>query len=1066
MSEPIATYSFLPWLRQGIANNIQENDADPNVLLRAHIPIELTVTSTKKDGSTATDSIPQTIALYGPGDIIGIDTKAIIKVEPRNWITNFESNYLPYIEFYHEDFPWRYTPARADSTNHRLRPWITLVVLKEDEFEDGKNIKDKPLPFFTLKEGKNAADLFPASAQLWAWAHVHVNKDLSNGAEGPEYNIDNIKDEMQQLLDDDPDNAYSRIICPRKLEPNVSYHAFLVPSFESGRLAGLGADIPSTLVATLGAWDNNQTIFPYYYQWYFRTGNIGDFEYLVSLLQPRSADKRVGIRDMDVLHPRSNLPSIDTPAELNGVLKLGGALRIPFTTLKPEDQAEVDKYEQWDEPFPDSFEKAMAQLVNLYDDYTSDTKNVSDVNNDAGILIDNGTPDPDPVITSPLYGTWHALVKRLLKEKDGSDVPGEQQQNWIHRLNLDPRFRVAAGFGTKVIQQGQEEYMNAAWEQVGDVMSANNKIRFAELAAEVSFLFYNKHILNLDTEKKFTFTSPLQSKVVKDGMTINKEVRDSVIPSAVTTGVFRAIARQRGPMMKKLSASPVFRPGELLDKINEGKISATPVKIVPPAMIKVSDASDVLKPSDISKAAPDLHPGAGILPLPHIFIKEENQTPASINNMPKSTNFKITGTTENFTPSYGTTDSNEGLRFKAALKDAYTVLQVKFPKVDRKKLDLAAMTDQIVTSINPRVTIPKRLRGIVNIPGRIKDGMTDPPETFTPVMAYPELDIPMYKPLSDLSSELFLPNINLIEQNSITLLETNTKFIESYMVGLNHEMARELLWREYPTDQRGSYFRQFWDVTNFFPPSGDSDEVLREKLKDIYPIHLWPKKPSSEKPDQHKLGEHNPRVDNGEEADLVLVVRGELLKRYPTAVVYAHKADWGLNSSGERDIHEERRFIELTDDEKENPGDHRDKIKTPLFEAKVDPDIYFFGFDLTPTQARGDANPTSVSNDPGWFFVIKERPGEPRFGLDDNKAPSILNWNDLSWTDVGNADGRNLAIDPSISLNAPGAGEEDEVHKDDAQAKWDPTTNAAELGYILYQVPVLVGVHASRMLPE
>lgn len=30
---------------------------------------------------------------------------------------------------------------------------------------------------------------------------------------------------------------------------------------------------------------------------------------------------------------------------------------------------------------------------------------------------------------------------------------------------------------------------------------------------------------------------------------------------------------------------------------------------------------------------------------------------------------------------------------------------------------------------------------------------------------------------------------------------------KSYMVGLNHEFARELLWREYPTDQRGSYFR-------------------------------------------------------------------------------------------------------------------------------------------------------------------------------------------------------------------------------------------------------------------
>ena len=56
------------------------------------------------------------------------------------------------------------------------------------------------------------------------------------------------------------------------------------------------------------------------------------------------------------------------------------------------------------------------------------------------------------------------------------------------------------------------------------------------------------------------------------------------------------------------------------------------------------------------------------------------------------------------------------------------------------------------------------------------------------------------------------PNINLIPPNSITLVETNQRFIESYMVGLNHEFARKLLWREYPTDQRGSYFRQFWDV--------------------------------------------------------------------------------------------------------------------------------------------------------------------------------------------------------------------------------------------------------------
>ena len=109
-----------------------------------------------------------------------------------------------------------------------------------------------------------------------------------------------------------------------------------------------------------------------------------------------------------------------------------------------------------------------------------------------------------------------------------------------------------------------------------------------------------------------------------------------------------------------------------------------------------------------------------------------------------------------------------------------------------------------------------------------------------PVMAHPIFADPMYRPLRDLSSELLIPNLNLIPNNTITLLETNPRFIEAYMVGLNHEMARELLWREFPTDQRGSYFRQFWDVGEIVnrDPAKDA-AALEEKLRDIQPLHLW-----------------------------------------------------------------------------------------------------------------------------------------------------------------------------------------------------------------------------------
>ena len=48
--------------------------------------------------------------------------------------------------------------------------------------------------------------------------------------------------------------------------------------------------------------------------------------------------------------------------------------------------------------------------------------------------------------------------------------------NWIHELNLDPRHRVAAGFGGDVVRKHQEDYMEAAWEQVGDVLAHNQKV--------------------------------------------------------------------------------------------------------------------------------------------------------------------------------------------------------------------------------------------------------------------------------------------------------------------------------------------------------------------------------------------------------------------------------------------------------------------------------------------------------------------------------------------------------------------------------------------------------------
>ena len=346
-------------------------------------------------------------------------------------------------------------------------------------------------------------------------------------------------------------------------------------------------------------------------------------------------------------------------------------------------------------------------------------------------------------------------------------------------------------------------------------------------------------------------------------------------------------------------------------------------------------------------------------------------------------------------------------------------------------------------------------------------------DRFVEPMAYP-YHTPMFEPLVKLSAELFLPNINLIAPNSVALLETNRPFIEAYMVGLNHEFARELLWREYPTDQRGSTFRQFWDVRSFFDVNPDS-AALREAGRDIQPLHRWKIKSA--------LGAHDNRAASGaKEDELVLVIRGELLKRYPTAVIYAHRACWPRNDngtaadrakhpcsrSGAIDRTSERRLAPLTLSEESAPP--RTKVLTPMFEAKVHPDIYFLGFELTVEAARGGTG-ERPDDDPGWFFVIKERPGEPRFGLDAEGQPRLNVWNDLSWNDVRPerpaASSRSQAP-KTFPLVAPGA--QDEEKRDSirtiGRSRVESHMSSAELAYILFQAPVLVAVHASEMLPR
>jgi hypothetical protein len=1113
MSDDIGTYTFLPWLRQGLANKVQAPaEADAR---RGKITVTLNVTGTglTNPGSQAVD---KQIELYGPGDIVGIDPKVIIKTEPRNWITNFEPNYLPYIDFYDEDFPWRYTPSAP--AGDRLVPWISLVVLTEQEFDDGKNILNRPLPFFTLKDTTEASTAFPAEQDLWAWAHVHVNKNIAGPGDNPiSTNEAAFIGQFKNVLSHNPDLANARILCPRKLGENTAYHAFLIPAFESGRLAGLGIDPasvsgfgPNTIAWTDYSGRQESNSFPYYYRWYFRTSTVGDFEYLVRLLKPRVADSRVGRRDIDMQEPGSNIDGI-TDERLKGILRLGGALQVPTACLNEEEAAEYTNYDQWYDSYPHLFQTQLSNFINLAEEYTH--KTTATAHADSGLVIeDENEDDPDPLITPPLYGRWHALTSRLLTKDDGS--PADNNENWVHDLNLDPRWRSAANFGTEVIQDKQEEYMDSAWDQVGDVLEANRRLAWAKLASFTSKVWYQKNIQpkpGVAVEKYLSLTTPLQKRILSDGKTVFHHVRTSRVPQALLSAPMRRITRPRGRMVRQLKFDSVASSDNLIRRVNQGEVSPARPREVPDELVTNEDIVEVVKPSGLPDPLLDLlmrYPWLQYLPFVlavviillllltglagaallsaiaivaaaafaaflvlrrliralnnSLSILPEQQTPEAVDKIPNSPNFRVTEFGDPFIPAAGATDNAEATRFKSALRGTYDFVQrsaVAGEPPVYMELNIVQMVDSIVAGTNPAVTIPRYVLGHIRIPQRIIDALN---EKFVEAMAYPEIDTPMYKPLLDLSTEHFVPNINLIEQNSITLLETNQRFIEAYMVGLNHEFARELLWREYPTDQRGSYFRQFWDVSSYLNKEGLDEESLREKLRDIPPIHRWSR--------LSDLGGHDHREQGGEkEEEVVLVIRGEVLKKYPTAEVYAHRAAWATDEEGNRVLTEPRDF-----DESE-PEDV--VIKTPLYEAKVEPDIYFFGFDLNIKEAKGGSG-EQEDDEPGWFFVIKERSGEPRFGLDvpgegsDMGVTTLSAWNDLAWShimaDVG--DGKFIPITGTRTINVSDPGtpsdDEEQQQKEDSHVVWRSAINAAELAYILYQVPVLIGVHAAEMLPD
>jgi hypothetical protein len=302
---------------------------------------------------------------------------------------------------------------------------------------------------------------------------------------------------------------------------------------------------------------------------------------------------------------------------------------------------------------------------------------------------------------------------------------------------------------------------------------------------------------------------------------------------------------------------------------------------------------------------------------------------------------------------------------------------------------------QLRARLDPRLTIAARFRS------RIPPSAGEDP--LQPLRMAPEFPQAMYPALADLSPAWMLPGADKVPMNTAVLLQTNPRFVEAFLVGLNESLARELLWREFPIGSTATFFRNFWGgASPDIPPIGSFDSGGH-------------------------LGDHT--ADHTIGGNLVMLIRADLFRRYPNTVVSAVEAKWG--SDGVRQL-----------------GDTR---KWPLFHGTIGTDLNFFGFDIA--DPRGLDSPAAGSN-AGWYFVLEEHVTEPRFGLEPEPSASPDgSWNALSWPEMAQTLDRDFLNPGSAPTPATREG-----------VAWGP--NAAAMAYALMRRPVRVAMHGRALLAE
>lgn len=684
----------------------------------------------------------------------------------------------------------------------------------------------------------------------------------------------------------------SRVLSGRLLDAGVDYLAVLVPAFGADGQRLWTAAVPVTV--------------PLFDHWRFRTATpAGSFEDLAARLSPGAAPADTGRAPLD--YPR--VPGA-------GDLEVRGALAplgVGDDPVPPEVTADLDSLR---------------------------------------------TPARDakgrPIVGLPRYGeAWR--------------VEAPEETTWGLGLNTDPRDRGVAGLGLELGIRLQEELSAEASASLGALAEARQRIRDLVTGLRASRGLWQRR-LPADPVDALWLLGPGLDRVVTPQGTVAQLATgpDRALPAGIFSTAARRMLRVRTARTGALAEPP--RPHGLLASAN--RCLPLPERRddgVPLGALGV-DAHDLLERLRAGAESGEVDLRAVAEGAAELADRAVDQ----LRDFAKEIAHRLAESAEQGGPApwaealallvaaaaVDPQHEHELGRLAVAMRTFLArypepagetdlhdlVVAVDEPEPEEppcRPVDLDALAAGVLAAFDPtREDGAARVRVLATI-----DGL-DPAQPLAPPEVCVGLDRPVWADVEDAFPEWLLPGVAALPEDSVIAVETNPRFVDALLTGLNTQLLSELRWRNIPVATGCTPLRVFWDR---------ADTADGARVDDVRGVAAWA--------DDTVLGDPQHRPAGAGGRDLVVLVRGHLFLRYPATVVYLTPAritggapDFGVDPDAALRI-------------------------LPSFQGRIGRDVSFFGFQgFVPEQVLTH------------WVVFEEPPAGYRFANDMSDAALPHTW--------------------------------------------------------------------------